>query len=118
MKSKNAPQSVIIELLKKNGYMTRQQILEALEGQYTDALSSAITSARQKVGLSLGVTSQKKPVLLEEVEKSAELPAILGYTTKETIEILEAVNRFALDMGGIPRVIDSLKVLQKFRGEK
>ena len=118
MNSKNAPQSVIIELLKKNGNMTRQQILEALQGQYTHALSSVISEARRKVGVASGVSVIKKPVGLEEVEKSAELPAILGYTTKETIEILEAVNRFALDMGGIPRVIEALKVLQKFRGEK
>jgi len=79
--------------------------------------SSQISLARRRLGLpKRNLLGSKKNIGLDDLEKVKPLPAILGYTIPETIEIIQAVEKHCLGVGGIPRAIEALKTLEKLRG--
>ncbi len=82
------------------------------ERGYDKVGSSDVSSARRKLGLIAPL--KIKPLTLEDIHSIATLPESLGYSIKETIDICEVLQLRSIEMGGLGKVIEALRALNRF----
>jgi len=107
----------VMEAIKHDTNMDMNQVNEKLaELGFTSSYSSQISLARRKLGIPKRTNhKQGSRIQLEDLEKIKDLPTVLGYTIPETIEIIQAVEKHCLQVGGTGRAIEVLKKLEQLK---
>jgi hypothetical protein len=114
-KTKHAPQSLVLEIVRANPSIKAAKLREAIEAQgYQSYVSSTLSAVRRKLGVVAKAPGLNKAVTLVDVEVAADLPSVLGISVKETLETCQNVEHIALKLGGLQRLIEALTALQKF----
>ena len=78
--------------------------------------SSEVSDVRKKLGIT--APTRMKPLTLDDVDSVSDIPAILGVTTMETIEICEVLQNRSMEIGGLNRLTEALRALNKFTSVK
>lgn len=110
---KKSKRDCIADLIRDNPIITQSEIRPKLKDLGYDKVSSSeVSDARRKLGLIAPL--KLRPMTIDDVHSISDLPAVLGITIKETIEICEILQKRSVAMGGIGKVIEALRVLNKF----
>lgn len=109
----------VMEILRGNSALKHGEVNSILLTKgFETTHSSMVSHARKKLGVMKipGKRIGLKAIQIEDLERAKLIPVLLGYSTKETIEIATAIHEYSMSLGGTPRLIEALETLQKLQG--